>query len=96
MDDRTREGAPAAPRWIEVAAYSARYLAEIPIQTLEGAGIPVLVKGEEPGIWGPAFSGPTLGGIRLLVPEAAAEDARELLSSGPGDELELEDDDLSF
>ena len=49
-----REGVEA--RWITVATFAARYLAEIPIQTLEGAGIPVLVKGEEPGIWGPGFT----------------------------------------
>lgn len=78
-DDRPEDGRDAAPRWVEVATYSAKYLAEIPIQTLESAGIPVLVKGLEPGIWGPAFSGPTLSGIRLFVPEAAASDARELL-----------------
>jgi hypothetical protein len=96
MDDSTprdRE-AESPPSWVEVAVYSARYLAEIPIQTLEGAGIPVLVKGEEPGIWGPAFSGPTLGGIRLLVPAAAADDARELLHGEPtGD---FEDEEVSF
>ena len=67
-------------RWVTVASFAARYLAEIPIQTLEGAGIPVLVKGEEPGIWGPAFSGPTSMGIRVQVPAAAEEDARELLA----------------
>ena len=34
---------------------------------LEAAGIPVLVKGEEAGIWGPGFAGPTSQGITLLV-----------------------------
>lgn len=81
-------------RWVSVASYPARYLAEIPIQTLQGEGIPVLVKGEEPGIWGPAFSGPTSQGIELLVPEPAEEDAREILESlgmDAGDETEWEE-----
>ncbi len=65
--------------WVTVATFAARYLAEIPIQTLEAQGIPVLVKGQEPGIWGPAFSGPTSGGLRLQVPAAAEEEAREIL-----------------
>jgi hypothetical protein len=96
MDDGARRDreADAPPTWVEVAAYSARYLAEIPIQTLEGAGIPVLVKGQEPGIWGPAFSGPTLGGIRLLVPAPAADDARELL--GGEAQGDFEDEEVSF
>ena len=65
--------------WVEVGTFSARYLAEIPIQALEAEGIPVLVKGEEPGIWGPAFSGPTSGGLRIMVPEPAEEEARAIL-----------------
>lgn len=82
MTDRT-------PRWITVATFAARYLAEIPIQTLEGAGIPVLVKGEEPGIWGPAFAGPTSQGVALMVPAEAEEDARDILEGfQTGDEEE--------
>lgn len=80
-------------RWVSVASYPARYLAEIPLQSLQAEGIPVLVKGEEPGIWGPAFSGPTSQGIELLVPEPAEEDAREILDSlggGNGEEWEPE------
>ena len=73
-------------RWVPVAFYSARYLAEIPMQTLEAEGIPVLLRGEEPGIWGPAFSGPTSQGIQLLVPDAAESDAREVLASLVGED----------
>jgi hypothetical protein len=76
-------------RWTTVATFSARYLAEIPIQTLEGAGIPVLVKGEEPGIWGPAFAGPTSQGVSVLVPDPAREEALEILEGlTEGDEEE--------
>ena len=72
-------------RWITVATFAARYLADIPIQSLEGAGIPVLVKGEEPGIWGPAFAGPTSQGVTLLVPGGAREEAMEILEGLTGD-----------
>lgn len=72
-------------RWIAVATFAARYLADIPIQSLEGAGIPVLVKGEEPGIWGPAFAGPTSQGVTLLVPGEAREEAMEILEGLTGD-----------
>ena len=65
--------------WVTIATFSARYLAEIPIQTLEGQGIPVMVKGEEPGIWGPAFTGPTSQGLEIRVPDFAADEARGLL-----------------
>ena len=65
--------------WKELVTYSARYEAEIPIQQLENAGIPVIVKGEEAGIWGPAFPGPTSQGIRLLVPSELLDEARDLL-----------------
>lgn len=75
-------------RWVVVATFAARYLAEVPIQSLEGAGIPVLVKGEEPGIWGPAYAGPTSQGMAILVPEPAREEALEILG-----ELGIEDDD---
>lgn len=66
-------------RLVTVATFPARYLAELPIQSLQGAGIPVVVKGEEAGIWGPAFAGPTSRGVEIQVPRAAEEDAREIL-----------------
>ena len=66
-------------RWTSVASFAALYEAELPRQRLEAAGIPVLVRGAEPGIWGPAFPGPTSRGIELLVPEERVPDAAELL-----------------
>lgn len=65
--------------WVVLETYAARYLAEIQIQTLESSGIPVLIKGEEAGIWGGGYAGPTSQGIQLLVPSLALKDARELL-----------------
>lgn len=75
-----------APEWTTVATFSARYEAELSIQQLEGADVPYLVKGEEAGIWGPGFSGPTSRGIELLVPAEYADAAREMLEPLLGDE----------
>ena len=66
-------------RWTAVASYGARYEVEIPVATLENAGIPVMVQGEEAGIWGPGFAGPTSRGLTLMVPEDRVEEARDLL-----------------
>ena len=68
--------------WRPVATFAALYEAELPRQHLETAGIPVVVKGVEAGIWGPGFAGPTSRGITLLVPEDRLEEARELLEKG--------------
>ena len=71
--------------WVVLTSHAARYMADLQIQTLESEGIPVLVRGEEAGIWGPAYAGPTSQGIKLLVPKQALAEARFL--------LELEDDE---
>lgn len=68
-----------SPEWTPVESYGARYEVELPVQRLEAAGIPVLVKGEEAGIWGPGFAGPTSRGITLLVPADRREEALKLL-----------------
>jgi hypothetical protein len=80
---KTSEG---ETRWVAVASFGARYLAEVAIHQLENADIPVMVQGGEPGIWGPAHAGPTSRGIALLVPEGAVEHARELLGDAAGDQ----------
>ena len=46
---------------------------------MEDAGIPVLVRGYQVGMWGSAFQGPLTEGADILVPETALERARELL-----------------
>lgn len=65
--------------WVPLASYAARFEIELPVKHLEKAGIPVVVKGEEAGIWGPGFAGPTSQGITLLVPKERQEEARDLL-----------------
>lgn len=67
-------------RWTAVASFPGRFLAEVTIRTLEAEEIPVLVKGEEPGIWGPGFTGLTPQGIEILVPAECAEEASEIIA----------------
>lgn len=78
--------------WAEAASFPAQYLADLAVQQLEAAGIPVLVKGESTGIWGPGYVGPTPWGIRLLVPADRLDEAREILE--PGEDPELEEAEL--
>jgi hypothetical protein len=53
--------------------------ADLDIGLLEGAGIPVLVKGPPTGIFGPGFAGPTADGVTVLVPEECLTAARQVL-----------------
>lgn len=46
---------------------------------LEAEGIPVLVSGYQVGMWGSGFQGPISEGAKILVPESALDEARELL-----------------
>ena len=87
-----------SPRWTTVASFPGRFLAEVTIGSLEADDIPVLVKGEEPGIWGPGFTGLTPQGIQVLVPADYADRAREIITGlesggeGPADWEAPEDD----
>ena len=76
--------------WTPAVEYGAQYQVDLALPILEEAEIPYVVKGQEAGIWGPAFAGPTSRGIRILVPAERADEARDLLEvEGPdadGDE----------
>jgi hypothetical protein len=67
-------------RWVPIAEFGAGFEAEIAEATLRGAGIPVLVRGPEIGIFGPGFAGPTSRGVTLLVPMEMAQTARDILT----------------
>ncbi len=69
----------AEPNWVPVITYSALFEADAARVLLETAGIPVLVKGSDVGMFGGAFSGPSLSGVTLLVPADRVEEAREQL-----------------
>ena len=49
---------------------------------LEAAGIPALVRGAQPGIFGAGFQGPSMGGLDVYVPSPELERARALLDEG--------------
>ncbi len=67
--------------WAMVATFSTGFEADIARATLESAGILVMKRGEQTGIFGPSFQGPVMGGIDILVPAADLEQARELISA---------------
>lgn len=67
-------------RWVVVGTFNTGLQADIARQTLEAEDIPVLVRGNQSGIFGAAFQGVVTGGIELLVPDVELERARELVS----------------
>ena len=69
------------PQWASVGVFPSGLAADVARQALEDAEIPVLVKGGQPGIFGPAFQGAITGGIEVLVPDVALEHAREILGA---------------
>jgi hypothetical protein len=64
---------------VAVKEYAALFEAEIDQQTLEQAGIPVLMRGPMTGAFGPGFSGATTQGVTLLVPDDRHEEAVDLV-----------------
>ena len=69
------------PRWATLGVFPSGLAADIARQTLEEAEIPVLVRGDHAGIFGPGFQGSVGGGIEVLVPDSALEHAREILGT---------------
>lgn len=75
----------SAPEWVTLHTFHTGLEADAARLALEEAEIPVLSPGLAVGAFGPGYHGGQPGGITLLVPAAALEDARELLGLGPGD-----------
>lgn len=71
--------APAEARWVKLAAVANTLEAEQMRQTLDAAGIPVLIRGLQPGIFGGGFQGLIPHGVDVCVPSPELERARELL-----------------
>ena len=69
--------------WTLLSSYDHGHEADFAEATLGEAGIPVLVKGREAGIWGPGFAGAPSQGLSLWVPEERLADARDLLGPDP-------------
>jgi hypothetical protein len=72
--------------WVQLREYASRLEADLDLGLLEGAGIPVMMKGPSAGIYGPGFAGPTPVGLRVFVREADLEDAIETLGLPGGEE----------
>jgi hypothetical protein len=72
--------------WALLANYDFGYEADFAESAIAAAGIPVVVKGREAGIWGPGFAGPSSQGLSLWVPKALLNEAREILDDGEDDE----------
>jgi hypothetical protein len=68
--------------WVKVATVGTGFEADAARATLEDEGIPVLVRGNQAGMFGGGFQGPVIGGIDILVPSPAVARARELLDDG--------------
>jgi hypothetical protein len=65
--------------WEAVITYTTTFEADIARAALEQAGIPVMVKGADVGMFGGAFSGPTAHGVTLYVPVHRLEDASDIV-----------------
>lgn len=70
------------PEWVVLGSFGSGLEADIARQTLEAEEIPVLVRGNQAGIFGGAFQGPVIGGVELLVPERELARARALVGAG--------------
>lgn len=66
-------------RFVSLATYANGFDADQARATLEQAGIPVLVKGPQVGIFGAAFQGTVQGGVELQVPSPELDHAKALL-----------------
>lgn len=65
--------------WELLVEFATRHEADFATARLESEEIPALIKGNEPGIFGPGMAGATPFGVRLFVPSSALERASEIL-----------------
>ena len=65
--------------WVKLATYASGFDVDVARAALEEADIPVQVRGQRVGIFGPSFQGQVPGGIDLYVPSPELSRARELL-----------------
>jgi hypothetical protein len=82
--------APDEP-WVVVATFGAVWQADFAAETLREAGIPAHVEGgQNVGIFGIGYQGPTQFGVKVRVPWHRERDARDLLD----DDYEDDGDDV--
>jgi hypothetical protein len=68
-----------AKNWVPLAEYASTLEADYAAARLRDAGLHVLTNSPAPGVFGPGFSGSIIQGVRLLVPAAELELARQAL-----------------
>lgn len=69
--------------WTNIATFGTRLEADIARATLETAGMQVMLRGEQTGMFGPGFPGWAPGGATIAVPNDEAGRALELLDLEP-------------
>ena len=70
--------------WAPLATFGNTLAADLVRQALEEEGIPVLVRGNQVGIFGGAFQGSVTGGVELLVPSPELDRARAIAGDDEG------------
>jgi hypothetical protein len=76
----------SSAEWVLLREYGSAMEANLDLGSLEMESVPTLVRGLEPGIFGPGFTGTTPHGVRVYVPSGLLDFARELV----GDDVEIE------
>ena len=74
--------------WALLQEYGSLLEANLDLGSLELENVPTLVRGLEPGIWGPGFNGLTLRGVSVFVPASLLDYARDLIGQEPIEELQ--------
>jgi hypothetical protein len=72
--------------WVVVAEFGAVLEADFAAATLEEAGIPARVTGAHLGVFGAGYQGPSMFGVRVMVPWHREDDARHILDGLRSDE----------
>ncbi len=69
-------------RWAKLATYNTGFEVDLLCVALDAVAIPYLVRGLNRGMDGAGYQGVVVGGIEVLVPEDALEEARSAMASG--------------
>ena len=83
--------------WFVLAQFGARWEADLVVEALRAAKIPVLVDGGDPTVFGPGFGGGFSPTVAVRVPiEFAdyAEDIRSVFDTGPPGASDTRTDNL--
>jgi putative signal transducing protein len=70
---------PTGASWVKLATFYSGLDVDITRARLEAEGIPVLVRGNHVGSFGPSFWGGVPGGVEMYVPSPKLARARDLL-----------------